>query len=334
VANGWIAYVTQPTIGGDGPSDIYLVREGVAPKLLVGGGFEHGHNSCPAFSPDGTRLAYATADDGPGSDWVDPAIVVIELDADGSVVGEEARIPVSGGLACPKWSADGRAIAYSVNDELTIARLGGETLVVPPPSQLAPWRDFAWSPVDDVIAAIRPTGIWLIPGGGGEPTLLREAVGEFNALSWSPDGARLAVTTEIRERDTGRIGPLRIIRVDGTEPDRELGLSFERASWSPAGDRIAYTDPEGVIVITDLDDSDPRRLGPVEDPDGRGTWLFGWAFKWSPDGRRLLSVAKREEWAVMSISASGEPDPIVMTEESMDLYAARPEDVSWQPVPQ
>jgi Tol biopolymer transport system component len=331
--NGWIAYVTYPTIGGDGPSDIYLVREGVAPKLLVGGGFKQGHNSCPAFSPDGTWLAYATAGDGPEYDWVDPAIVVVEVDDAGSTVGDELRIRVNGGLACPKWSADGRSLAYSANDELTVTRLGGETTVIAPPTAMGPWRDFAWSPVDDVLAAIRPTGIWLIPGDGGEPTLLREAAGELHALSWSPDGARLAITTEIREGDTGHPGPIRIIRVDGTEPDRDIGLSpFERASWSPSGDRIAYTDVDGNVVIADLDGTDPQVVPDVEDPEGRGIWEFGYAFKWSPDGQRFLSLVKREEWAVMSISATGDPDPILMTDESMDLYAARPDDVSWQPL--
>ena len=331
--NGWIAYVVQPTIGGDGPSDIYLVRQGVAPKLIAGGDYRHGHNSCPAFSPDGTRLAYATATDGPGYAWDDPAIVVIELDKSGSPVGGETRIPVADGLPCPKWSADGRDVAYLVNDALTVTRVGGETKVIPPPSEMSPWRDFAWSPVDDVIAAIRPTGIWLVPMDGSEPTLLREAAGELDYLSWSPDGSRLAVTTEILEPGSGKPGPIRIIRVDGTEPDREFGASLERASWSPTGDRIAYIDAESGLVIVDPDGGDPYAVPAIEDPEGRGTWSFGYAFTWSPDGRRMLSIAKREDWAVMSIATTGEPSPVLLTEESMDLYAARVDDVSWQPAP-
>lgn len=330
--NGWIAYVTQPTIGGDGPSDIYLVREDAEPKLLVGGEFKHGHNSCPAFSPDGTRLAYATAGDGPGYDWLDPAIVVIGIDGSGSRIGEEVRIPVSGGLTCPKWSPDGRSLAYTANDELRITQLDGGTSVIESPSPVGPWRDFAWSPVDDVIAALRPDGLWLIPADGGEPTLLRESAGELDLLSWSPEGARLAVTTEIFEGGSGNPGPIRIIRIDGTEADHDVGVSLERAIWSPAGDRITYQGPDGLVTVG-LDGSDPTAVpSQVDDPGGQGVWQFGYAFTWSPDGRRMLSIAKRKDWAVMSISATGEPKPIVMTDESMDLYAIRPDDVSWQAV--
>src|SRR4029079_18284945 len=206
----------RPTIGGDGPSDIFLVREGVAPRLLVGGEYKHGHNSCPAFSPDGTKLAYAAAGDGPEHEWIDPAIVVISLDGDGSRVAGETQIPVgdgNGGLPCPRWSPDGGSLAYLVNDELTVTHLGGSTDVIPPPTASGPWRDFAWSPVEDVIAGIRPNGLWLIPTDGTAPTLLREAVRAFDcrgcampsaARRGSP-GHRMVVSSRSRPRSSTRV---------------------------------------------------------------------------------------------------------------------------------
>src|SRR3954470_16241270 len=52
-ANGWVAFAE-----GGPDADIYLVREG-SPALRIagsdGGGVNH---ACPAFSPDGMRLAY------------------------------------------------------------------------------------------------------------------------------------------------------------------------------------------------------------------------------------------------------------------------------------
>ncbi len=60
--DGWIAYST------DGPdpgatdnstgSDVYLVRQGSKPILVAGRESGSTRNTCPVFSPDGTRLAY------------------------------------------------------------------------------------------------------------------------------------------------------------------------------------------------------------------------------------------------------------------------------------
>src|SRR5205085_830432 len=64
VSNGWIAYSTSGRMPGTtditSGSDIYLVRAGVKPKLIAGRDGGKIRNICPAFSPDGGRLAYGT----------------------------------------------------------------------------------------------------------------------------------------------------------------------------------------------------------------------------------------------------------------------------------
>ena len=251
-SNGWVAYVMQPGISGDGPADIYLVREGVAPRLIVGGDYEHGHNGCPTFSPDGSRLAYAEAlkRDSNGM-WSGLAVVVIQVDDDGTRVGPEIRIPVPGpsDLPCPKWSPDGERVAYGFMGDMGFAGLAvtnvveDSTIVLASDDSegrvagrwIANWGPFAWSPAGDVLAVSEGAGgIWLVPTDGGEPRLLRD--GNFREPAWSPDGSRIAGTScpSSCERDV-----VSVLRVDGTAADLELGPG-EHPVWSPNGDRLAY----------------------------------------------------------------------------------------------
>ena len=113
VSNGWIAFSTQrgfPEVGHDYNGvggDIYLVREGVEPRLIVGRGSANTSNVCPAFSPDGLTLVYGHRD---GSSR---ALILLAVHADGSV-SETARVDVPGGgnVPCPRWSRDGNRLAY------------------------------------------------------------------------------------------------------------------------------------------------------------------------------------------------------------------------------
>jgi hypothetical protein len=111
--NGWIAFSTQPGFPealhdshGHG-GDIYLVREGIEPRLIVSRGSENTSNVCPAFSPDGLTLVYGHRD------GASRALILLAVHADGSV-SETARVDVPGGstVPCPHWSADGNRLAY------------------------------------------------------------------------------------------------------------------------------------------------------------------------------------------------------------------------------
>jgi hypothetical protein len=117
VSNGWIAFSSQagwPEVGHDymgSGGDVYLVREGVLPKIIVSRGARNTSNVCPAFSPDGLTLAYGHRD---GSSR---AVVFLRVSADGSA-SETARldVPGDGNVPCPRWSSDGTRIAYLVDD--------------------------------------------------------------------------------------------------------------------------------------------------------------------------------------------------------------------------
>ena len=58
--NGWVAFTgsTEPSpVPGEMGDDVYLVREGESPRRVVGSDTDRSDEVCPAFSPDGGRLA-------------------------------------------------------------------------------------------------------------------------------------------------------------------------------------------------------------------------------------------------------------------------------------
>jgi hypothetical protein len=207
-ANGWIAYSTdrQPAPGHtsanahtDG-SDIYLVRAGVAPRLIASREGGKIWNVCPAFSPDGLRLAY-------GVDAEERRSVIVDgVDGNGSITAT-IRLPVPGvGLAvCPRWSSDGTHVGY-LDGSVVVRGLDGSTLAAGPgdpkitdftqPSTLlSPQGDrIAWLECNQqggVVEVAPPPdrlGAHAIPLTTGCPYALP---------TWSPDGHQVLVMQDV-----------------------------------------------------------------------------------------------------------------------------------------
>src|SRR5436853_811137 len=77
-SNGRIAY----TLAGKG---IYFVTEGQRPRLAIGNPDDNAAERCPAFSPDGTHLAF-TRQDGTG-----PIRTFVADVGDAGVIGDSER---------------------------------------------------------------------------------------------------------------------------------------------------------------------------------------------------------------------------------------------------
>ncbi|HEX8026058.1 MAG TPA: hypothetical protein VF484_07630, partial [Candidatus Limnocylindrales bacterium] len=164
-AGGWIAYDT-PRRGF--LSQIHLVRMGQPERAFITDPVNGA--TCPAFSPDGSLLAYAIGDE----------IVVSRFASDGSLGAEVARYPLKfTPHRCPVWSPLGDALAvFASTNRIEILRPGGSgtSLAIGDATMLdAPGIQLVWSPRADRIAAATDRGILIVPLDGGASTLLPDS---------------------------------------------------------------------------------------------------------------------------------------------------------------
>ena len=309
-ANGWIAYSTRShnaTTGVEG--QIYLVREGAAPRLVAGDGA-----ICPSFSPDGRKLSYVR----------DESVSIVEVDPSGEVrEGQGFGLPGLVDGACPVWSPSGEAVAALASGEILVLGLDRSitSLAMPDMEPVAFAHNvLVWTPDGTAITYATDRGIWLRPVDRSPQRKLSSA--RALSLSWSPDGSRLA----FYEEGNGPAGRASVLTIDGEDPVIVLGPG-SRPVWSPTGESIAYRSDTGLVTVR-ADGSDWRVVSE------RAAYGFG---GWSPDGQRLLEMldVSGTDWDLISVAADATGTDTVIARQ-IDTGSARnfPDlgDVSWQPV--
>lgn len=130
--------------------------------------------SSPAVSPDGRLLAFVRS--------AAPDLLIIRS-PDGGPERVLVQDPSFGGLAFPRFSPDGRWLAFSA--------VGGPSSPLPTPAQ--------WNVGHHLLAARLalahgiPWDVWLVPVEGGEVRRVTSFYDDDPAAAWSPDGRWLAV---------------------------------------------------------------------------------------------------------------------------------------------
>ncbi|HET9852811.1 MAG TPA: hypothetical protein VFP56_09925 [Candidatus Limnocylindrales bacterium] len=173
---------------------IWLVRpDGTEARRLTP---EGGDGFGPAWSPDGSRIAYVRASGG------QPGIHVAAVTDDG-LTDDIAVVPSSGDDWGIAWSPDGASLAFTSNrsgdDEIHVVDSGGAT----PPKQLTAEPGGDWVPVffpdGSRLAFVSDrTGepeIWSMATDGSDPKNLTNHPHHLDgnwSMSWAPDGTRLA----------------------------------------------------------------------------------------------------------------------------------------------
>ena len=254
-ANGRIAWQKNDQDG----SHIWTMRTDGSDKVYLAEGWT------PAWSPDGTRIAYAS-----------PAGLSV-MNADGT----DSSVVIDHGSA-PAWSPDGLQLAFQHYDsgannyEIFVVDLNGTgltNLTNDPGEDLSP----SWSPDGSSIAFQSNRDgmqqVFSMDADGSNPVNL--TVGKpGNDPDWSPDGSLILFLSA---------GGLSTMHRDGSGKVNLPNTEGWGPAWSPDGTTIAFTsgrDFNDEIYTIRADGTHLVRL--VDDHARNATYPEDWYAAWQP----------------------------------------------------
>ena len=232
---GVIAFAEAATVGAQ--SAIWVANADGSGRIRITDG--QSYDTHPAWSPDGTRLAFTRLSENGSAIYV--------VNADGSNL---RRRTVTGQAYHPAWSPDGTKIVYTdENGFMYLSEADGDWTVPEHVGFANEWSGHpAWSPDGTAIAFVRgsfsfASSIFLMDADGSNARQLTTESSQTQYLmpKWSRDGQEITAVA-VTLNDDGQVWghSLQIIRADGSGT---LGIATtgwaEWPSWSPDEDLIA-----------------------------------------------------------------------------------------------
>ncbi len=277
--NGLIAYSSEVAVTGGVGFDLFAVdpADSDAPIPLTD---ESTLGSDPAWSPDGTRIAF-TSTSTSGRD-----IAILDR-RDGSVrrltddPGDEYE---------PTWSPDGSQIAFASNRDNTDGTYDIHVIPTNSPNRQStnltkePGADDdapSWSPDGTQIVFVRERGgnpnLVVMSADGSAPSSITDNDSSNTGPSWSPDGRHIAFASVPANSS---LQDILVMRADGSASPNNLTQSPTsrdyQPAWSPDGERIAFTsnrdgNPD-IFTMAATDGSDVRGVANSQAAEFGAAW--------------------------------------------------------------
>ena len=255
----------------------------------------------PAWSPDGTRLAFSN--DLSDSDFEDSNFEIFIARADDSgtqqLTGEspwdDLISSIWGASYLGSWSPDGTRIAFS--------------------------RDFGASASEDIPDDF--TKVFVIDSdGANERQLITANDSQDWTPAWSPDGTRIAFFSQ-REDQVA----ISVVDADGMNLSELVTTGNEiqdfSPAWSPDGTRLTFYVSQGeaqVITVMDADGSNIRLLT----ENGSVSNDLEYPLVWSPDSTQIAFVEIRDDDAEIFVIDADGTDILQLTDNNTDDWP-----ISW-----
>ena len=265
--NGPIYFDSNRAVGA---ADIYAITPGSQARRVT----TSTSSSDPAVSPDGSKIAFISAD--PGEPYQ-----VFVINADGT--GRRQVTSSSPAKSQPAWSPDGARIAFVANSfdvdgqtdpEIWSIALNGAG-ATPLTANTVADNYPAWSPDGTRIAFVRGADVWVMnSSGGGEVNLTPNSPpgcapdcyqGPDSDPAWAPNGSKIAYVHGFTPTGGGlpniwTMDPNGASKVNITQSATN---GFTSPAWAPAGDRLAAvgtTETNRDIWVMNADGGGQTRL--------------------------------------------------------------------------